>query len=497
MSQSDPITINNFQRGVATSPYVGFGKIVGLDIFKKPGIIQCGGALNNSGSVFTGFVTAEAIAPSGDLFQGTNDGKIYRNGTLIQSGRGIIHDMGIIQDYLIISSSGTSLDLFGPISVGGIYTANWKSSLDNSVYGYKKIVIGKDNVVYIGNETKLASVTGFSAGTGTLNPQILLTGIFNNKVIQTISEYNRFIAIMTSPGSGNYGFSTLYFMDRGVADPSKVTFSVGIGVDIPERNINQMITKDNRLYFFGNDTGTFYETNQVTWTAIAMLPNRLIGQSYVTFPNGISLVSGQITIGIGGNVNSAWDVIYGVYGINGNALVCKSIISSGGYGQTNSISIGSIIPSGQTDGYYASWQDGSTYGVDKVTTNIATGFNAWFESPFYETGSAIKPRSFQTVQFNFGNNLPIAFTGTTQLRLSYRTAINAPWIYYATYSYTVAGLTYVYYDGKTTTQSGSAVNTFFSNFPVQNTTNIQIKVEFDTGVAIYGNNIELQSMILI
>mgnify|MGYP000891296199 CR=1 FL=1 len=497
-AQSNPIVIDNFQRGIATSPYVGFGKMVGLDIFKKPGIIQCGARLVNTGATFTGIVTAQAIASNGTLFQGTSDGKVYRNGTVIASGRGVIHDMVIIQDFLIISLNGTVLDLYGNISTGGVYTTSWKTGLEASVFGTKKMIVGKDNVVYIGNETKLASLRDFTPGTGTatatLTTQILLTGIFNNKVVQTLSEYNRFVAIMTSPGSGNYGNSTLYFMDRGTLDPSKTTFTIGIGVDIPEKNVNQMIIKDNRLYFFGNDTGTFYETNQVTWTPIAVLPNRLLSQTYTTYPNAICLLNNQIVLGIGGSVNPAWDVVYGVYGLQGNSLICKSIISSGGYGQTNNISIGSVISGASVDGYYASWQDGSTYGVDSATTYIGTSFNVYFESRFFETGSAIKPRTFQTIQFNLANNL---VTGQS-IKVKYRIASNDTWTTFATYSYSGTTLTMTYTDGSlTTTQTGN-FNTFHSRFPVTNTTNIQLRVEFDTGAnATYGTNIELQSIILI
>ncbi|MGI9118418.1 MAG: hypothetical protein ACR2IQ_02625 [Minisyncoccia bacterium] len=492
MSQSNPITIDNFQAGVGASPYVGFGKMVGLDIFNKPGIIQSGPRLDNTGTTFSGLVTAQAISTNGTLFQGTFDGKLYKNGILLQSGLGSVHDLAIIQDYLIISKNGSTLDLYGPISSGSSYVSNWQTGLENSVYGKKKMVVGKDNVVYIGNETKLASITGFSAGTGTLNTQILLTGIFNDKSVQTICEYNRYIAIMTGSGGSSYGNSTLYFMDRGTVDVSQVTFSVGIGIDIPERNVTQMITNNNKLYFFGGDTGTLYQTNQVTYTAVAMLPNRLALQTYSTYCNAISLVNNQILIGVGGDHNDAFDVVYGIYAFRGNALVCKSLISSGGYGQTNAISIGSIIAGGGVDTYFASWQDGSSVGVDQSSFRLGTNYNVYFESPFYETGTAIKPRTFQTVQFNFANNL----VSSQSLRLKYRIASNASWTTFATYSYSGNTLTMTFADGSVSSQTG-LFNTFHSKFPVTNTTNMQVRVEYNTGTATYGTNIELQSITLI
>ena len=502
MSQSEPITIQGWQKGVATSPYVGFGKMVGMDIFRKPGIIQVGTALNNTGYTITGFPTAEVIDSSGNIYVGTSDGKVYKNGTA-QSGwaSGVVHDLLIIQDCLLIFTSNTTINLVTNLSGFPNLTANWKTGLEQSIYGWKKAILGQDNVIYFGNETKLGSLVGFTSvppltATATLNTSCISTSLPNDRVIQTICEQNRYIAISTSKTGNGFGNTVLYFMDRGLLDASRTSFYLSIGVEVPERKVNLMITKNNRIYFFGNDTGTFYTTNTTTYTPVAVIPNRLQGEvyndSFPTTPNAVAILNNEILFGIGGSFNSAYDVVYGVYSLRESSLVCKHTISAGQYGQSANVSIGAICVVG-SGSYHVGWTTNSTYGVDAADTRLGTSYNCWFESPFYETGSAIKPRTFQTVQFNFGNNLAEG----QGMKLYFRQSSNASWVLYGTYTYASGTLAMSFSDGTTSSQAGT-FNSFNSKMPQTGTTNAQIKVEFTTGSsATYGTNIELQSITLI
>ncbi len=504
-TQSKPITITGWQRGVASSPYLGFGKMVGMDIFRRPGIIQVGQKLTNTGVSFTGFPTAEVIDKSGNIYIGTSDGKVYKNG-VVQAGWGgnIIHDLLIVQDCLLIFYNQTTISLATNLSGVVTYTSSWKTGLELSTFGWKKAILGQDNVIYFGNETKLGSLVAFTptpsvsptSATANLNTSCISTSLPNDRVIQTICEWNRYVVMSTSKEGNGFGNTKMYFMDRGLLDGNETSFNLSIGIEIPERYVRQLINKDNKLYFFGNDTGTFYTTDTTTYSVITALPNRLQGEvyneSFPTTPNAVALVDNEILFGIGGSFNSAYDVVYGVYALRGTSVTCKHIISSGEYGQTNNVSIGAIcvISSSQ---YNVGWTSNSVYGVDIADFRLGTDYIPWFESAFYETGTSIKPRTFQTVQFNFGSNL----INNQGMKLYYRSATNSAWIFYATYSYATGTLTMTYADGSTTSQTGT-FNSFNSKFPVTITTNLQIKVTFTTGdSAPYGSNIELQSIILI
>ena len=491
------ITINNFQKGVGSSPYVGFGKMVGLDIYRKPGIIQAGSTTYNNGESYPNLPVAEVVSLNGDRYVGTYDGTVYKNGSSYCSGLSSIHDLLIIGDDLIISNAGTTLTLIHNVTTTGTVVSSWQTGLTASTYGWKKMFLGQDNVIYIANETKLASITGlYSSGSlqaytswNSITLSCLSTGVPNNRIIQTICELNRYVVMGTSQNNtyGTYGNTKLYFMDRFMKDAAGTSFYLSMAVEIPERKVNLMISKNNRLYLFGADTGTFYTANTTTYQEITHLPNRLQAQqfndTFPSTPNSVALLNDEILFGIGGGYNSAYDVVYGVYSLKDTSVICKHILSTGNYGQTNNsgIRIGSIyVTSNQS--YDIGWQDGTTYGMDTSLKVTGGNYNAWFESPFYETGTAINPRTFETIQFNFGPNL----VDDQKLRVSYRTAQNASWSTPVVYDYATYG----------------GVNSLHGKFPTIPTTNLQLKVEFNTlkGSGLpsdYGTNIELQSIILL
>lgn len=493
------IVVDNFQKGVAVSPFVGFGSMVGMDIFRKPGVIQNAPALVQQGTVTLGDnVTAQGIDSHGNIYLGTADGNIYKQaagsptGTYTVIGTTTsgtpVHDFAFVQDYLIISKGSATLDLYGPLSSGSAYIPDWKTGLNLSVNGYKKMVVGQDNVLYIANEGALASQTGLYPTLSTTPSAIasascLSTGLPTNRVATTICEMNRYIVIVTCFGNAQSGKTRIYFMDRGTLDPSKTSFSLSIGVDIPERRINQLINQNNKLIMFGPDTGTFYTTNSTNYSIITTLPGRQINQTYNTLPNAVALLNNEILFGIGLNTlyQSTSQVGQGIFSLQGNSVITKAIAS---VGSPNLLPIvfGSILVTG-TDIWQTGYKNNSLTSIlDSTTSNnyLAESSKCWFESPMYDTGTYLIPRIFQNIQFNLANNL---VSGQT-ITVSYRTAINEAYGVYApakSFSFTTYG----------------TVNSFKSPFPTIPTTNIQLFVTLDSGVnGLPGNEVQLQSIIL-
>lgn len=493
---NQPIKISGFEKGIATSPYKGFVKIVGLDIYKKPGIVQLGAKLINTGLTLTGRPTASCIDPYGNKYIGTSDGYVYKNGTAIASSRGIIHDIVYVGDYILISTGGAYIDAYGPVSVGPTYLSAQftATNFTASSYGWKKMFVGQDNVVYIGNENRLATITNIftsvtAAGTGPavnaigswiLNASCFSTGLPTGRIIQTLCEYNRYVCIVTSAGSGVSGNTRIYFMDRGTLDPSKTAFSLSIGIDIPEQRVWQIINQNNRLIFFGNDTGTIYTTNTVTYTPVAMLPNRIVSQSYniLQCPNAISIVENEILFGVGGGTNSAFDTVYGVYSLKGTSLICKNIVSSGEYGQGADVFIGTITGNGSN--YRVGWKTGTTYGVDETSFNLNSNFNAWIESPMYDVGEPEQKATYQKIKIELGRNFEAPTTsGNQRIRLSYRGATDED---YTVITPTISSADYL---GK---------NAIHIPAKITGLVGLQVKIEFDVGTENYGQNIELRSV---
>lgn len=492
---ANQIIIQDWQKGVASSPFTGFASMVGVDIFRKPGIIQnAPGLVQLPAITFTGLQTAQVIDANGNIYIGTSDGNFYKNNILIQSGIGFIHDMVIVQNYIVISKSNTTLDLFGDITSGApVYVPGWRTGLNTSSSGYKKMVLGQDNVLYIANEGALASQTGlyptFPTASGAIsNASCLSTGLPYGRVAQTICEMNRYIVIVTSFGNGTTGKTRVYFMDRGTLDPSKTSFSLSIGVDIPERKINQIVNQNNRLVMFGPDTGTFYTTNSTSYAAIAMLPNRQILQSYVTLPNAVTLLNNEILFGIGLSVlyTGSYQVGQGIFSLQGSSVVTKAISSTGNY-DLGPISFGSILVT-NTDTYQVGYQStiggSSVYLLDSTGTNsyLAQAAECWFETAMYDTGTYLVPRAFQNIQFNLANNLVAGQTIT----VAFRTATNEQYSVPVTFAYAKYG-----------TVGNGLNNSFKATYATRTGTNIQLRVTLDSGPsAIPGNEVQLQSIIL-
>src|ERR1017187_2979168 len=110
---ANSIVINKWTSGLGSSVYTGFSKVVGLDIFNKPGIIQQGLSLSNTGTVFNGLAVAEVISLTGDSYTGTDNGDLYKNGVFFANIAITIQDLLIVGDYLLISTIGTDLFLYG------------------------------------------------------------------------------------------------------------------------------------------------------------------------------------------------------------------------------------------------------------------------------------------------------------------------------------------------------------------------------------------------
>jgi len=351
--------------------------------------------------------------------------------------------------------------------------------------------VGQDNVVYIGNENRLATITNIytivtAAGTGSvvnaigswvLNASCFSTGMPTGRIIQSLVEYNRYVCIVTCQGDGNSGNTRIYFMDRGTLDPSKTSFSLSIGVDIPERKIRQIVNQNNRLIFFGPDTGTFYTTNTVTYSVLARIPGRIQGQTFTVYPNAITIVNNEVLFGIGGVYNSAYDMTYGVYSLREGSLMCKNTISTGSYGQAGAVYIG-FLQDVSIDTYLVGWQDASTYGVDTTGTTIGTNFNCWIESPMYDCGDPEMPATFNKIKIEMGTALVAPTSGNQQIRLSYRGSVNTTYLPIITLS----SANYLGYNAIHIPARISGLN------------GLQVKIEFDTGTAIYGQNIELRSI---
>lgn len=508
MDKNGDLTISNFQAGIADSPLLGFSKMNNLEVFEKQGIakIQFATVLKyNTTSLPVSIVHDDY----GNEYVGCEAGQFYVNGVLKGSGQAI-YDMKIIADpstliqYLLISRQ-TDLGIWGPLnSVGAVlFSAFGSVSLAT---GYAKpIIVGQDDIVYIGNGNTVASfplgdiVNGakfHSQSPGTvptldvsINTQALV--LTQGHYVRSMAELGKWLMVgsqggVNSADSVNVKKARIFPWDR-----TSVTFN--LPVILQENGVNQMLQIGNILYIGAGTRGRMYTTDSSNYIQIKRIPftyDRQFGTTLYGYPNAIQFHNGELLTGVSTNSDTyPSKSVMGVYSMFLTPvdigkieiqypIVMRNSPSTGGVGATQPLKIGAIL-STANDLLYIGWQDGSSYGVDMLNYNLYANYLATLESQFYIVGTELDKTTFKRMEIGLTNPL---ITGQ-KIRISYRENQKD--------DYTIINDSTgkPYFDS---TNFGNN-NTFNTLANLASKTRLQIKVELaqDNSVA-FGNNIELE-----
>jgi len=421
MDKNGIITIGDWQKGTAESPYYGFGSIKNCEVFETPGALKIGNSLIPKLSNLQYIPVAYLKASSGDEFvllsnDGIGTSTLYKNGVSLTNVAGQAWDMVEYKGYLIISSS-VGLHAYG-ITTATAYFNTFKSGL-TSVY-YIKMIVGQDDKVYLTNGNSVATITNFVAGGFAVAPTCTLTAtaldLKDGQYAVTLEELGTKIMIGTQGGGswsarGSQRVANIYPWNRqagtlgnpGLAD---------LPIKLNECGIHAMKSVNNILYVVAGTRGNIYKTDGTSCVKIGRLPwtqDRSYATSICAFPNAIELSSNNnLLVGISpysGNVENT-----GVYEINidgKNEIVLKHT--------KNSSSIG-VIATNALDTVFVGFQTGSTFGLDYTIGNSYGDYSAMAESQVYIVGDAIKKKTFQHIDFTLGK----LFTNQQKIRLSYR-----------------------------------------------------------------------------
>jgi len=413
MYEKGVLTINNFQKGSAVSPFVGFGKLINCDIYSQVGTVKANTALA-SNAPFASIVGMPTVTYlyGGNIYVGTDAGYVYKNGTQIASGLTSVHDIVAYKDYLIISSALPYIYTYGPLSTAPSLHTN-VLTLDTLVYGYRKLVLNNTdpvNGVWVGNEGYIASISSSFTGTADSGFVAHKFTLPLGKICTTMCEYGDDLAIMTKFQNGS-DKASIIFWDKAA--------TYGSAISLSDISSNQIISVNNRLFYVGNDTGVLYEANKSSFIQIWEIQGRRSWQTFVNYQNAICVQNGQILFGFSPGITTNPDpVFYGVYSYKiGVGVAIRNTVSTGNYGLNQGLSIGSLA--GQNQGiYYVGYQDGSTVKVDSIS--ITSYSTAKIQSPMFEVGTFHTAKTFKTVEVNLGDNLP---TGSS-IVLKYRRTIS-------------------------------------------------------------------------
>lgn len=444
MYEKGVILLDNWQKGVADSPYLGNASIVGCNIFETPGVLKIENATASYVTV-TGLPIARVKTPAGDDFILTDDGKFYKNGTAIQTGLTNPSDMIQYKDYILVTSS-TVIHAYGPLSASPVFTSNWKTGLSSY---YHKLVIANDlststsaDAVYITNGNTIAKITSFTNGAAGAPPA---TGTLTTTVLTLPDgKYASTMALL-----GNKLMIGTYTTGVRVADiypwDKLTTHSYDNPISLNEIGVNSLLSDGNKMYISAGNHGNIYVTDGANYRFLKRIPfstRRNFGYTMTTYPNAMAMHSnGSLLVGTStSSSNSATVAKHGVWEINvtmqNNPCALKCIISSGTVTGTNGIlKIGVVSMLGSDDSIYIGWMSGSTYGFDSTGSSYYTSYTAQAETGLMIIADQLTPRTFKNLEFKLGSPL----TTGQGIKVEYRKHLSDTYRTLGTYTYSTLG----------------------------------------------------------
>jgi hypothetical protein len=470
------ITIANNRKGVADSPLLGFTSINNCEVFEDPGVIKIG---TKAELYFTpnALPVKRVVAPNGDVYILTNDvssSALYKNGVAVQSNLENAQDMVFYEDYIVVSydtdrtSANTgALGLYGPLTNAPQFFGNWKTlALDDDAF--KKLVVCQDGLLYVLNNTEVVKVSAFSGGTPAVSPTATATSsgwtFPNSQEGSTMIEYGRNLVMGTTSGN-------VYQWDRSDTQLTDVPFTLSSG------GIKQMLVKENLLYITAGNKGEVYRGDGTNFQKVQQVKwrqRRPYNANTLLKPNAISLSpTGTLLVGTStGSDSFPGTSKHGVHEISlstGFPTVFKHRLSTTNTGTSSAITIG-FIQSDAND-IYIGWQDGSSFGVDKVSYNLTGSYGASFETPLMQIAGKQTKKSFTNLEFQLQS--PLA--SGQSIRVSKRGDATSDYDTAREYTYTALG----------------AVTSHTAEALMSDIENLMVKVDLTDSSSVVGENVEL------
>lgn len=441
------LTINEWTKGQADSPYLGFSSIMNCEVFDTPGVLKIANRTVSRGLTVDGLAIAYVEDAYGNYYYLTNDGKCYKNGTVIQSGLGAVWDLSIYNDYLVVTHSSV-VSVYGPLSSGGVqWFGNWKTGLGGTYYA--KQVAARNGDLFIGNGASMAKITTFVAGAPTVAP----TAVFSTSVmvippgqaITTFAELGTYMMIGTQALNGSWANGTngnvanIYMWDKEDTKPTSLSSTFN------ECSVQAMIPFGNRMYIAAGNRGNIYLTDSTNYTKIKRIPwtqNKLFGDTSRIYPNAMAINrNGNLLVGtstLSGSFSSASSTRHGVYeiqlGVQNYPTILRNGVSTGNYGQSQTFNIGFIFQS-SGDALYIGFQDGTNYDIDTTDFVLYTNNSAVGESPYYQVASRNKRKTFQHIEFLIGRPL----TTGQEINIYYRKNLTDDYTAWKSFTYSNLG----------------------------------------------------------
>lgn len=481
MTTAKDLVINEWYKGIAESPHLGFGLMRNMNISSTPGVIYPNLATSKkSGTTVTNLVkwfvtdTANAIIyaldAASNVYSSNSGGQSWTliNGNTTTSGDG--DGLAVWKDYLFVARN-TKVDVYGPLSGSPSWSNDWKTLTANGTSestAFHPMLVGQDDTLYIGNKRYIASLaenTGqtfapATAGSYTYNTQAL--DIPSDYRVKCLAELGVNLMIGTTKGDS--------LVDSRVADIfpwDRTSSSFGLPIHIDNFGVHAMINVNNLLYIFSGIDGSIYVSNGTSTRLLRRIPEDIIKfpTRYIyIYPGAVITHNEKIYFGLSSTSSGgALREIFGVWSITpSGTLNLEHQISTGTTSFTNPARIGALYPAaaGTYGLYHIGWRDDATYGIDESGLfDGFTGYVASAQSALYRVGSPLAPTQFQEIDFIFDK--PLA--SGDGIRIKYRDNLNAAFETLGTYDFSTE----------------AAVDNFNKSFPNDGFVNLQFQIELN------------------
>lgn len=341
-----------------------------------------------------------------NLYFYSDGGKIYRETAagVWSSLRTVTNSGGqgleIHNDYLYYTQD-SQIGRYGTLSGSPSFTDNWQTGLnDTSDTNFAPIKAFKEGLA-VGHGNYLGWWDG---SVWDVDRLILPPGL----EIRSLEVLDEFLVIGTWRGTSitanEEGY--LFFWDG-------ISTTFNFFVAIPQGGCAALLNNKNRLLSSIGGSGDLF-VNYNPFQKVEIIPKLTIGKYVEILPGAMTNWRGMAQIGVGGNTDST-SIIQGVYSYgNSNeqfpdALNYSFTISTG-------TTIGTTVKIGALKGIgnnlYIAWQDGSSYGVDKVINSNAPFTSATFESLIFDNEQVWKDKLALKLK---ATHLPLAANESVQL----------------------------------------------------------------------------------
>lgn len=419
------LVIDGWENGTAPDPYSGINRMLGVNL-SVPGEVSTGYVITTSTLSGGGSSLGDPIARSTRWFgygtPGVASGSPQSFAILDANGR-VWESTSISGTWTFLSSSnsttnssaddgiaywlgylfktrGSNIDYWN----GTTWTTGWETGLTGSTKHY--MYVGSDNVLYITNGNKLATITlADPSNPGSFAPGTSSTYVFDaDKLLLPVTDVG---ISLVEIGGGNSPNSTLLIggVQNAIYPWDKTSSSFALPIYVGDAYIKNMVAVNQQAFIFpGNQQGRgrIYVTNGSQAEEYFKMPDYITGvqDPYYVWGDAIwhrnQLLFGCFVVSNAGTVQNFSQV----WGIDLNTKAFRSVSGLPSIKGNATALLSTYNLSSPGLGYIVGWDNDSTDpGIGYSGSTAGVGGTASIDTDLIPIGSFTQKRTFTQVEY--------------------------------------------------------------------------------------------------